>query len=158
MTIQAQTDTRLLTRILDEGYGPGAWHGPDFKAALADVSAELAFWRPAPSRHNIAELALHHAYYVHQVTMRLTGMSTPFVRDGEDFFALSSESDMRWREVQDVVAGEYRELAAAITDVGSGKRTSPLADKEQLDNILGITCHAAYHAGQIQLLKVLARR
>ena len=23
-----------LGRILEEGYGPGAWHGPDLKAAL----------------------------------------------------------------------------------------------------------------------------
>src|SRR5262245_37268560 len=50
-------------RILREGYGEGAWHGPDLKAALADVTDANAFWRPAPGRHNIAEVALHHAYY-----------------------------------------------------------------------------------------------
>jgi len=52
--ISAAPETHFLTRILDEGYGPGAWHGPDLKAALADVSDELAFWRPSPQRHNIA--------------------------------------------------------------------------------------------------------
>jgi len=35
-----------LTRVLDEGYGPGAWHGADMKAALADVTPAIAFWRP----------------------------------------------------------------------------------------------------------------
>ena len=49
-----------LTRTLQEGYGPGAWHGADFKAALADVSAKTAFKRPGTDRHNIAEIALHH--------------------------------------------------------------------------------------------------
>ena len=49
-------------RLLREGYGEGAWHGPDLKTALADVSSEGAFRRPAPGRHNIAEIALHHAY------------------------------------------------------------------------------------------------
>ena len=39
-----------LSRILHEGYGPGAWHGPDLKAALAEVTPEQAFWRPAPGR------------------------------------------------------------------------------------------------------------
>ena len=53
-------DARFLSRILEEGYGPGAWHGNDMRAAVADVSAEDAFWRPQPERHNIAELALHH--------------------------------------------------------------------------------------------------
>ena len=28
----------LLTRLINEGYGTGAWHGPDLKAALADVT------------------------------------------------------------------------------------------------------------------------
>ena len=59
--VSAIPEVRLLTRVLDEGYGPGAWHGPDLKAALADVSPELAFWRPSPERHNLAEVALHHA-------------------------------------------------------------------------------------------------
>ena len=49
-------------RILREGCGEAAWHGPDLKAALADVTPDAAFRRPAPGRHNIAEIALHHAY------------------------------------------------------------------------------------------------
>ena len=35
-------DARVLARVLEEGYGPGAWHGPDLRAALADVGPELA--------------------------------------------------------------------------------------------------------------------
>jgi hypothetical protein len=50
-------DSHVLARIIEEGYGPGAWHGPDLKAALSDVTPELAFWRPAPGRHNIAVIA-----------------------------------------------------------------------------------------------------
>ena len=61
-TIPDRLDPQVLTRVLEEGYGPGAWHGPDLQAALADVSPELAFWRPGSGRHNIAEIALHHAY------------------------------------------------------------------------------------------------
>jgi hypothetical protein len=53
-TISNGVDARVMARIIDEGYGPGAWHGADLKAALADVGPELAFWRPSPGRHNIA--------------------------------------------------------------------------------------------------------
>ena len=28
-------DAATLARILDEGYGPGAWHGADMKAAAS---------------------------------------------------------------------------------------------------------------------------
>src|SRR5258707_6467298 len=47
------------SRVVAEGYGPGAWHGPDLKAALTGVTPELAYWRPGAGRHNIAEIALH---------------------------------------------------------------------------------------------------
>ena len=42
----ATTATKITgyeTRVLTEGYGPGAWHGADLKAALADVTPALAF-------------------------------------------------------------------------------------------------------------------
>ncbi|HEX5215883.1 MAG TPA: hypothetical protein VFV98_10495, partial [Vicinamibacterales bacterium] len=77
----------LARRILDEGYGPGAWHGNDMKAALADVTPKLAYWRPGPGRHNIAEIAIHHAFYQHSVRGRLTGATLePFVLEGDDWF------------------------------------------------------------------------
>lgn len=40
-TVSSKTETPsglhpgVLARNLDEGYGPGAWHGADLKAALA---------------------------------------------------------------------------------------------------------------------------
>ena len=64
----------IETRVLDEGYGPGAWHGADLKAAIGDVSAELAFWRPAAGRHNIAEIALHHAFCTNAVRAKLLSL------------------------------------------------------------------------------------
>jgi hypothetical protein len=35
---QTTTPRGLDARVLNEGYRPGAWHGPDLKAALADVT------------------------------------------------------------------------------------------------------------------------
>lgn len=134
-----------LSRILDEGYGPGAWHGPDFKAALADVGPELAFWRPAPERHNIAEIALHHAFYVRSVRGQLSGTTPePFVLEGEDWFDASSLS---WPEIQAVLEKEQGKLAEVAADL------EPTAERFNL--VLGITGHAIYHAGQVQLLKKL---
>src|SRR5688500_16885351 len=80
----------VLARVLDEGYGPGAWHGADLKAALAGVGPEAALRRPGPGRHNIAEIALHAAYCARSVRGQLTGTTPePFVLDGEDWFELS---------------------------------------------------------------------
>ncbi|HET9369254.1 MAG TPA: DinB family protein [Vicinamibacterales bacterium] len=146
----------LLTRILNEGYGPGAWHGADLKAALADVSDAHAYTRPAPGRHNIAEIAIHHAFYARSVRERLTGTTVePFVFKGEDWFAIDSASVMPWKKIVSTVDTLQKKLADTVADVASGKVKSPLSASEQLDVVLGIACHAIYHAAQIQLVRKL---
>jgi len=151
-------EATLLARILEDGYGPGAWHGADMKAALADVSPEMAYWRPAPDRHNIAEIALHHAYCVRGVRRRLTGQLTgpalePFVLDGDDWFPLANETGLTWSRVGETLELEQRRLIEVVSDVAAGRVETPLASAERFGLVLGVTCHAVYHSGQIQLLK-----
>ena len=151
------TSGGLELRMLQEGYGEGAWHGPDLKAALADVSSNVAFWRPAPGRHNIAEIALHHAYYAHSVRAKLAGAGVePFVLDGDDWFALPDPSTFSWSKILEVVQLQQDRLADCVRDIHAGRTKSSLSDSERFDLLLGITCHAVYHAGQIQLIKRLA--
>ena len=145
-------ETARLRRILNEGYGPGAWHGADLKAAVSDVSSSLAFWRPAPERHNVAEIALHHVYTTRNVRARLTGKpAPPFVLEGDDWFPLAGEADLSWSQIQTLLVEEQQGLAADLGDVSA----SGMAADERFNLVLGITCHAVYHAGQIQLLKRL---
>ena len=156
MTTTAQPrSTGAAARILEEGYGPGAWHGPDMRAALADVSAADAFRRPAPGRHHIAEIAVHHAYYVHSVRERLTGGTIeafPFA--GEDWFPLEAGA-ADWETIRTLVDTEHGRLATLVDDIGKGRTDSPLNESERVDLALGITCHAVYHAGQVQLVRTL---
>jgi hypothetical protein len=147
----------LATRLLREGYGNGAWHGPDLKAALADVTPSTAFWRPGPGRHNIAEIALHHAYCVGNARARFTGVEAePFVLEGDDWFTVPDPSTLSWSSIAELVRREQERLAAAVADVEAGRTRSPLSESERIDLTLGITCHAVYHAGQIRLIKRLA--
>jgi len=149
-------DTRLLSRILTEGYGPGAWHGADIKAAIADVSAEAAFRRPASGRHNIAEIALHHAYYVRSVRTQVSGRPAhPFVLTGDDWFEVSDEQRLSWARIQATLESEQRQLVTLIGEVEGGKTASAVSADERFGLVLGITCHAIYHAGQVQLIKRL---
>lgn len=149
-------DVRILTRIIEEGYGPGAWHGPDLRAALADVDPEVAFWRPAPGRHSIAEIALHHAFYAYSVRKQLLSTPVePFALEGEDWFTVPGKSNISWHEILRVVEVEQKELGAAVAGAAAGRGKPAVADSEWFDLVLGITCHAVYHAGQIQLIKKL---
>lgn len=150
-TMSTSINPTLAARILREGYGPGAWHGPDLRAAIAGVAAKTAFRRPSPGRHNIAEIAVHHAFYVRSVIERLGGTPAAFPFAGEDWFALDNERTMAWDAIVALLDSFQSELAALVsTQSKSGKSAD-----EQMDLILGITCHAVYHAGQIQLVKKL---
>jgi DinB superfamily len=126
------------------------------KTALADVPPELAFWRPAPGRHSIAEIALHHAYCAHSVLGQLSGKpSEPFLLEGDDWFALQDQDGPSWPEIQATVETEQRLLAEVAADRVGGGVKSQLSDTRRFELVLGITCHAVYHAGQIQLIKRL---
>lgn len=154
--IQNGLDAGVLPRILEESYGPGAWHGADLKAALADVGLELAFWQPAPGRHNIAEIAIHHAFYVHSVRERLLGTAAePFLLEGEDWFGLDGQTGLGWPEVQAAVETQQLRLVEVLAEIASGRVQSPLSGSERFDLVLGIACHGVYHAGQVQLIKRL---
>jgi hypothetical protein len=154
--VNGTSEAQLLARVLGEGYGPGAWHGPDLKAALADVPAELAFWRPSPERHSIAEVALHHAYCARAVRGQLSGTKPePFVLEGEDWFELPGSKRLQWPQIQSVVETEQQKLVGLVAEIAAGQAPSRLSETERFKLVLGITCHAVYHAGQIQLLKRL---
>ena len=155
-TTISSIDSRVLARVLKEGYGPGAWHGPDLESAVSDVTDTQAFARPGKGRHNIAEIALHHAWFVRSVTSQLTGAeAAPFIVDGEDWFELSGKTGPSWSRIRETLAGLQQQLARAIDDIAADRITSPLGEAERFDLVLGITCHAVYHAGQIQLVKKL---
>jgi hypothetical protein len=146
----------LEQRILDEGYGPGAWHGPDIKAALEDVAPALAFWRPAAGRHNIAEIAIHHAYTVHVVRTRLGPVNEAFALEGDDWFPLEDGKPLSWDAIRGIVESEQQKLRELVSkgDAGQGG----LQGEDRFAQVLGITCHAVYHAGQVQLIKRLNTR
>ena len=146
----------IFNRILDEGYGPGAWYGSDFRAAVADVTATAALKRPAKGRHNIAEVALHQAFWANEATSRLTGEARAALPlEGEDWFELANEKTLAWKKIVATLDAAQQRLSQAVAEVASGARTSPLGEAERFDLVIGIAGHAAYHAGQIQLIKTL---
>lgn len=148
----------VSSRVLREAYGPGAWHGPDLKAALADVTPATAFRRPGPGRHSIAEVALHHAFYVRSVRAQVSGRAAePFVLPGEDWFELENERTLSWPQIQALVESEHGQLADLVAGIDAGTHASAMSDEERFALVLGIACHAIYHAGQIQLIKKMLK-
>ena len=80
----------------------------------------------------------------------------PFVLEGDDWFAVSDATTLSWPAIQSTVESEQRKLSTLVADIEAGRQKSPLTLIEQFDVVLGIACHAIYHAGQVQLIKRLA--
>ena len=83
------------------------------------------------------------------------GPARPFPLEGEDWFDLADGATLSWAVVQATLESAHDRLATTVAEIGGGRRDSPLAEDERFALVLGITGHAAYHAGQIQLIKKL---
>jgi hypothetical protein len=74
---------------------------------------------------------------------------------GDDWFELGDEQPLSWSDIRGTVDSEQQRLRDLIADIEAGKVASPVTPDERFGLVLGITCHAIYHAGQIQLIKRL---
>lgn len=157
-------DQRLeeVLRHLHPPRGAKPWHGgPTVLGALRGVSAAVASWRPYPDRHSIWGLALHVAYWNYAVERRLTeGETGRFPRSPSNWPRVPEpHDDAAWlvdrrlvREHHDCLVG-----AVAAFDVSRLDQLEGSSKTTYADLITGILLHDTYHAGQIQMLKRLAR-
>ena len=158
-----------LLALVDEAFDRKAWHGTTLFGSLRGVSAATAAWRPAPSRHNIWEVAVHAAYWKYAVRRLLTGEKRgSFALKGSNWFekpgagtaaAGNARSlDREWASDVKALAEEHRRLREAIERFPEAALSKRLTGKayDAAFTIRGIAAHDLYHAGQIQLLKKLA--
>ena len=156
----APTLSPLLT-ILDQAYDHRSWHGTNLRGSIRGLSLKQAAWRPAQGRHNIWELVVHSAYWKYAARRRLAGEARhSFPLKGSNWFERPVETTQRdWASDLALLDDMHRSLRAAIANLppatlhrrnGSGKDTN-------FSLIAGVAAHDLYHAGQIQLLKRLAR-
>jgi uncharacterized damage-inducible protein DinB len=127
------------------------------------VSAQQAFWRPAPRLHSIWELTLHIAYWKYAVGRHLdTSREAGFPRSPSNWPSPPHRPDERaWAADRLLLKSEHEAFTKALRQVPEGRldRRPPTVQKWSYgDLIAGILAHDAYHTGQIQLLKRLWKR
>lgn len=146
----------MLLELIDEAFDRQSWHGTNLRGSLRGVSAARAAWRPDPLRHNVWEIVVHAAYWKYAVRRRLTGEKRgSFPMKGSNWFPRPSVGgEQAWREDLKLLVMEHRKMRTAVEQwLQSPQRHDP----NKLRLIRGIAAHDLYHAGQIQLLKRLAR-
>lgn len=143
--------------------GVKLWHGGvSVLGALRGLSPEVAAWKPYPDRHSIWALALHVAYWDYAVRRRLTdGARGGFPRSPSNWPAVPVPSTAEaWDEDRRLVRASHNELAEALASFDPGRLDEHAGGEGKTtfaDLITGIVLHDTYHAGQIQMLKRMAR-
>jgi len=131
--------------------GP-AWLGPSLKALLADVNETRARERTVAGAHTIWELVLHLAAWLRIARERLTATKTRDANDAENW----PEMKGTWQEALTSLEQEERALEHAVRAFPEDRLqdTAPASEPQTYYVLLhGSIQHAAYHAGQIALLK-----
>ena len=151
---------RESARIADElrrAFDGAAWHGDSLFKILKGVSPAQAASRPVRNGHSIWELVLHIAAWEGAVQKRMRGTAVR-LSASTNFPHVDHASDAAWRKALEHLRQTHKELIAAVKKFPEtslwkqvpGKRGTHYTFYYMLH---GLSQHAAYHAGQIALLK-----
>ena len=151
-----------LLFLLDTAYDHASWHGTNLRGSIRGVTPQQAAWRPGPNRHNIWELVVHAAYWKYVAWRRLTGAKRgSFPLSGSNWMTRPHQASARaWRQDVALLDAMHHTLRDAVAAL----RPKELVQKPKGSKVTkqalvtGIAAHDLYHAGQIQLLKRLAKK
>jgi uncharacterized damage-inducible protein DinB len=146
-----------ITFIIDQlkaAFDGEAWHGPALMEILDGVDAETAAARPIPEAHSIWELVLHLMTWERVIAQRIQGMAL-MPSDEENFPTVQQPTEAVWRETLETLTAAHAELIQFVSGMKESQLNERVSGKDyDLRFMLtGAVQHAAYHGGQIALLK-----
>jgi hypothetical protein len=151
-----------LLQLLDEAYSRAAWHGPNLRGSIRGLTPREAAWRVKPGRHNIWEIVVHAAYWKYVVRRRLLGEKRgSFSLPGSNWFVRPVDcTEKAWRADVALLDGEHQRLRETVSSFQPENLDRPARGSKTVARqlIAGIAFHDVYHAGQIQLIKKLAKK
>jgi hypothetical protein len=155
------TETEVLLHALDHAYDKTSWHGPNLRGAIRGLSHVEAARRPGKGRHNVWELALHCAYWKYTVRRRLLGEKRgSFPLKGSNFFAREAKHGAaQWKADVALLDEVHRSLRRAVEQFPAKRWAERVKGSRWTyrDTVAGAAAHDLYHAGQMRLVKVLAK-
>jgi nicotinate-nucleotide pyrophosphorylase (carboxylating) len=151
-----------ISRILDQlrrSWDGDAWHGLPLRKILADTTAETAVFRPATEIHSIVEIVLHLCTWQEIAWRRLQGEDCE-PSAFENWVEVNALGEAAWQNALSDLRRTFETLCVAVEGLREDKLDSPVAGKKYSLYVLvhGIVQHNLFHAGQIALLKKLARK
>jgi len=156
-----------LAGALDAQLAANAAAEPELAARIREAGIEFVYYqfvtlngrvmaKVVPARHLARNLERGVQFHGSAVADLATSRHGTLIASGperEEFLALPDASTLSWSAILGLVEREQEQLAALAAGIDAGRTRSVLPDSERFDLLLGITCHAVYHAGQVQLIK-----
>jgi uncharacterized damage-inducible protein DinB len=118
------------------------------------VDATTAAAHPIPAAHSIWELVLHLATWERVIARRIQGQEL-MPSDDDNFPQVRQPTDSAWREAiqtLQITHADLIQLVSAMKEAQLNDRV-PGKDYDLRFMLTGAVQHAAYHGGQIALMK-----
>jgi uncharacterized damage-inducible protein DinB len=148
------SEIAFIADQLNRAFDGEAWHGPALMEILDDVDARAAAARPINKAHCIWELVIHLAGWEQVVARRLQGQAATLT-DVQNFGHVDSSTEHAWQSAVAVLRQNHAELVKLVSALPESRLTDrvPGKDYDVRFMLYGAVQHAAYHAGQIAILK-----
>jgi uncharacterized damage-inducible protein DinB len=151
------TETDRIADELRRAFDGTAWHGDSLFKILKGVTAAQAAARPIPEAHSIWELVLHLAAWEDAVRRRMTGVAVKLSAE-ENFPRVDDTSTAAWQTALGHLRRIHKKLLDAVRKFPEASLRKQVPGKRGAHYnfsfmLHGLAQHAAYHAGQIALLK-----
>jgi uncharacterized damage-inducible protein DinB len=132
-----------------------AWHGSALMEILEGVDAKAAAARPVSGAHTIWELVLHVAAWEQAIRTRIVERRALQLSDEQNFPRVTDVSEGAWRQALETLRRGHRELIATVSSLTESRLGEQVPGKpyDVRFMLMGAAQHAAYHGGQIALLK-----
>jgi len=158
MNTQCSRIARQLTSTI-EGE---AWYGDSLRDILRGVTTEQARAHPIPQAHSIWELVLHLDAWINFYCGAVRGIRMPpwpEMPTDQDFPPVQGADEESWEICVDSLLANHSRFAEMIQNFGDDRLESTVPGRTYDFNQLfqSASLHAAYHGGQIALLKKMLK-
>lgn len=146
---------RIAFELRHSLLGP-AWHGDPLFELLDGVTPEQAAAKPLPGIHSIHEMVLHLTRWVELAALAVHGQPIPQWPFPDDW---PSQDETPWSTALTNLRVATEELAVYVEQLPEVSLDEQAPGRQYSKGVLlmGLVQHAAYHGGQIALLKKLTR-
>ena len=153
------SEIEFVTDQLKRAFDGEAWHGPALMEILNGIDTKAASAHPIANAHSIWELVLHVTTWERVIARRIHGEAL-MPSDEENFPTVQQPTEQAWYEAIKTLRVTHSDLIKLVSAMKESRLNEPVPGKDyDLRFMLtGAVQHAAYHGGQIALLKKAQRR